>query len=543
MSTVDSSIPKDNIKTYDYVVVGAGSAGAIVATRLSEDPDKEVLLLEAGPEDDSYWSKIPLGFAKILFIDKYMWRNHQTEPEPGLKNKQYPLMHGKLLGGSSAVNGLVHVRGTSFDYNSWEKDGAEGWGYKDVLPYFKKYERDHRGEDEYHGEDGPIGIEKARWQNPLADDFIDAAANTLNIPHNDDFNRPAIEGAGYWDLTTWNGRRSSTSETYIKPNRNRSNLHVLTEAYVTKVNFEGKTAVGVTYERDGEVYHARANRETILSGGALQTPQLLQLSGIGPADLLKEHGIDIVHDLEGVGENLVDHMQISRKYTTSSQHTLNKQVGNIFQQIKAGINYYLGPRNGPLTIGAALAGAFVKTRADVEAPDLQIHFLPYMPGDKGYDLANFSGFRLGMYQSRPVSRGRVRITSADPKDSPSILFNHLTEEEDVRTIMEGMKMAKRVVDSMPDKYNIKEIEPGADGDTDEGLLDYIRENGDTSFHFCGTARMGTDEMAVVDPQLRVRGVDKLRVIDASVMPTTSSGNINPAVLMIGEKGADLVKEQ
>jgi choline dehydrogenase len=538
---IEDSESKTNRKTYDYIIVGAGSAGAIVAARLSEDPDKKVLLLEAGPEDKSYWSKIPLGFAKILFNKKYMWWNHQTENEPGLKNNKYPLPHGKLLGGLSAINGLVHVRGSSFDYNTWEKEGADGWGYGDVLPYFKKSERDHRGEDEYHGGDGPIGVELARWKNPLADAFIDTAVTTLNMPRNNDFNRPNIEGVGYWDLATWKGRRSSTSAGYIKPNRKRPNFTILTEAYVTKVDFEGKTAVGVSYERDGELYHAQAKREVILSAGALQTPQLLQLSGIGPADLLKENGIEIVHELKGVGENLIDHMQVGRKYTTSSKYTLNKQVGTMFQQMLAGINYYLGPRNGPLTIGASLAGAYVKTRPDVEAPNLHLHFLPFMPGDKGWDLAKFSGFRLGMYQNRPESRGRVRITSSDPKASPSILFNHLSEEEDVRTILEGMKLAKRVADAMPQELMVKEIEPGPAGDSDEGLLDYIRTNGNTGFHYSGTARIGKDDLAVVDPQLRVRGINNLRVIDASVMPTIPSGNINAAVLMIGEKGADLVK--
>lgn len=543
MKKSNFSVPTGNVKNYDYVIVGAGSAGAIVAARLSEDPDKKVLLLEAGPEDNSFWSKIPLGFAKILFKEKYMWWNHETEPEPGLKNQQYPLPHGKLLGGSSAINGLVHVRGSSFDYDTWEKQGAKGWSYKDVLPYFKKYEKDHRGAGKYHGGDGPIGIERARWKNPLADAFIDTAAGTLDISHNDDFNSPNIEEAGYWDLATWNGYLSSTSEGYIKPNRKRPNLDVLTEAYVTKVEFDGKVATGVIYERDGQLHRARAHAEVILSAGALQTPQLLQLSGVGPADLLKQHGIEVVHELNGVGENLIDHMQVGRKYSTSSEYTLNKKVGGIFSQIKAGMNFYLGKRNGPLTIGASLAGAYVKTRPDVEAPDLHLHFLPFMPGDKGWDLAYFSGFRLGMYQNRPKSRGRVQITSADPKGSPSILFNHLSEDEDIRTILEGMKIAKRIADAMPKELNVKEIEPGADGDTDEGLLDYIRANGNTGFHYSGTARMGIDDMAVVDPQLRVRGVENLRVIDASVMPTITSGNINAAVLMIGEKGADLVKKK
>lgn len=300
-------------REFDYIVVGAGSAGAVVATRLSEDPKTEVLLLEAGPPDRSYWSRIPLGFAKILFNKKYMWWNHQTEPEPGLKGKRYPLPHGKLIGGSSAINGLVHVRGTPFDYDTWVARGAVGWGYRDVLAYFKKSERDHRGAGEYHGGDGPIGVELARWRNPLADAFLDAAVAALGIARNDDFNRPDIDGAGYWDLATWNGRRSSTSLGYIEPNRDRRNLHVETGAYVTKVELEARTAVGVVYEQGGQLRRARATREVILSAGALQTPQLLQLSGIGPEDLLREHGVAVAHESPGVGENLADHMQVGRE--------------------------------------------------------------------------------------------------------------------------------------------------------------------------------------------------------------------------------------
>lgn len=526
---------------YDYIVVGSGSAGAIVAARLTEDPSVRVLLLEAGPEDRSYWSRIPLGFGKIIFDKRYMWWNHMTDPEPHLNGKQYPLPHGKVVGGSSSINGLVHVRGARLDYDTWRDRGADGWGYEDVLPYFKKYEWDSRGENEYHGGSGPIGVELARWKNPLADAFI-AAAEANGIPRNTDFNGAEMYGTGYWDLMAWNVRRSSTSLAYIAPNRHRPNLRVLTEAFVTRIEFEGRTAVGVVYERGGEVHRARADREIILSAGALQTPQLLQVSGVGPGALLQELGIPVVHDLPGVGENLMDHVQVGRKYKTSSPHTLNKKVGSLFSQILAGINYYLGPRNGPLTIGASLAGAYVYTRPDAEAPDLHLHFLPFMPGEKGWDLAKFSGFRLGMYQNRPESRGRVRIKSPDPHESPSILFNHLAEEEDVRVLMAGMKLAKKIAETEPLKGQIiEEIEPGPRGDNDEDLLAYIRETADTGFHFCGTARMGKDDMAVVDPALRVRGVNRLRVIDASVMPTIVSGNINAAVLMIGEKGADLVK--
>lgn len=529
-------------ETFDYIVVGAGSAGAIVATRLSEDPNTRVLLLEAGPEDQSYWSRIPLGFAKIIFKEKYMWRQHTTAPEPHLNGRSFPLPHGKLIGGSSAINGLVHSRGVPLDYDTWEAQGAEGWGYEKVLPYFKKLESHHLGEGRYHGGSGPIVVERARWKNPLGDAFIEAAQKALDIPRNLDFGGKTVDGTGYWDLATSNGTRSSTSRMYLQPHRARPNLKIVSEAYVTKVLFNGKRARGVRYEWAGRTLEARAGREVILSAGALQTPQLLQLSGVGPGPLLQEHGIEVVHDLPGVGENLSDHMQAGRVYSTSSPYTFNAQVNGPLGYLKAGLQYYLGNRKGPLTIGAALAGAYLRTRPDVQAADVQLHLLPFMPGDKGYDLAEQSGFRLAMYQCRPLSRGHVRIVSNDPRDNPHILFNHLAEEEDRRAILEGMRMAKKIAEAMPRELNIQELKPGPEGDTDEGLLDYIRANADTSFHFCGTARMGTDEMAVVDPQLRVRGVQGLRVIDASVMPTEASANINPAVLMIGEKGADLLKE-
>jgi choline dehydrogenase len=391
----DSRIQSD-FDSYDYIIVGAGSAGAIVATRLSEDPNVKVLLLEAGPKNNNYWSKIPLGFAKIIFMKNYMWWKQQSEPEPGLNDRQFPLLHGKIIGGSSSVNGLVHVRCSPTDYNTWDKMGAEGWGYNDVLPYFKKYEHDHRGESKYHGGQGPIGVELAQWKNPLADAFITAVVESLGVPRNDDFNTPDILGAGYWDLTTWKGHRSSTSACYIKPNRKRPNFTILSKAFATKIEFEGKTANEIVYERNGQLHRVRANREIILSAGALMTPQLLQLSGIGPADLLRKYGIEVVLDLKRVGENLMNHPQVSRNYTTSSKYTFNREVGNIFSQAWAGIKYYLGAKNSPLKVGAAMAGAFLYTREGLIAPDIQLHFLPFMQGKKVWNLANFSRFHLSM---------------------------------------------------------------------------------------------------------------------------------------------------
>ena len=526
---------------YDYVIVGGGSAGAIIAARLAEDPASRVLVLEAGPENTSYWSRVPLGFAKILFNPRFMWLDWKTQPDESLGGTVYELPHGKLLGGSSAINGLVHVRGNPGDYDEWGRAGATGWNYESLLPYFKKSEHDHRGETEFHGGNGPFKVERARWQNPLADSFIDAASSHLGIPKNDDFNRNRIEGAGYWDLATWNGTRTSTDIVYLKPARKQPNLHVVTEALVTSVDFDGKRAKGVTYRRDTRELHVAVRRDVILSAGALHTPQLLQVSGIGPGALLQKYGIAVVHDLPGVGENLMDHVQYGAKFRTTSRHTFNKQVGSMLMQGLQGIRHYLLPRNGPLNIGASLAGAFFRTRPELPEPDIQLHFLPFMPGDKGWDLADFSGFRLGMYQGRPFSRGYARISGRSVDDQPDFVFNHLSHEEDAAVAVAGMRAAMKVGAAMPSEFGIEQIDPGPNLSNDE-LLAWIKANSGTAFHFAGTARMGTDDMSVVDPtSMRVRGVDGLRIVDASVMPGEVTANIHPAVIAIAERAADLIK--
>jgi choline dehydrogenase len=526
---------------YDFVIVGGGSAGAIVATRLAEDPDNRVLVLEAGPENTSYWSRVPLGFAKILFNPKFMWLDWKTQPDESLGGTVYGLPHGKLLGGSSAINGLVHVRGNPGDYDDWEKAGATGWNYASLLPYFKKSEHDSRGETEFHGGNGPFKVEPARWKNPLADAFIDTACRVLGVPRNDDFNRNNIEGAGYWDLATWNGRRTSTDVAYLKPARKKTNVAVITEATVTRIDFDGRRATGVRYRRNGQEYRISARRDVVLAAGALHTPQLLQVSGVGPGAPLQRLGIRVVHDLPGVGENLMDHVQYGAKFKTSSPYTFNRKVGSWVTQGIEGVKYYLLPRNGPLNIGASLAGAFFRTDPALSEPNIQLHFLPFMPGDKGWDLAKFSGFRLGMYQGRPHSRGYARITSPSVDDQPDLVFNHLSHEEDVAVAMAGMRTAMKIAAAMPADAEIEQIAP-KQNPSDEELLQYIKETSDTAFHFAGTARMGTDDMAVVDSTtMRVRGIEGLRVVDASVLPGEVTGNIHPAVIAVAERAADLIK--
>ena len=526
---------------YDYVIVGGGSAGAIVAARLAEDPGSRVLVLEAGPENTSYWSRVPLGFAKILFKPEFMWLDWKTQPDESLGGTVYALPHGKLLGGSSAINGLVHVRGNPGDYDAWEEAGATGWNYRSLLPYFKKSEHDSRGETEFHGGSGPFKVEPARWKNPLADAFIETASRVLGVPRNDDFNRNRIEGAGYWDLATWNGRRTSTDVAYLEDARRKPNLDVVTEATVTRIDFDGRRATGVTYRKDGQPFQATARRDVILAAGALHTPQLLQVSGVGPGALLQRHGIVVVHDLPGVGENLMDHVQYGAKFKTTSPHTFNKKVGSWLTQAIQGVKYYLLPRNGPLNIGASLAGAFFRTDPQLPEPDIQLHFLPFMPGDKGWDLADFSGFRLGMYQGRPHSRGHARITSPSVDDQPDFVFNHLSHEEDVGVAMAGMRAAMSIAAAMPADLAIEQIAPKPNP-SDAELLQYIKETSDTAFHFAGTARMGGDDMAVVEPTtMRVRGVEGLRVVDASVLPGELTANIHPAVIGVAERAADLIK--
>jgi choline dehydrogenase len=523
---------------FDYIIVGAGSAGCVLANRLSEDGKNSVLLLEAGPKDTNLWIHVPLGYGK-LFKEKSVNWMYQTEPEPGLDGRTVFQPRGKVLGGSSSINGLLYVRGQHEDYDRWRQHGNSGWGYDDVLPYFKKAENQQRGADDFHGVGGPQPVSDLGHADPLSAAFIAAAAET-GIPVNPDFNGASQEGAGFFQTTTWRGRRASTAVAYLRPAKARKNLHVETSALAQRVVFDGRRAVAVVYRQAGVLRGARARKEIIVSGGAYNSPQLLQLSGVGPADLLRRHGIGVVLDAPGVGHDLQDHLQVRVVMRCAKRITLNDIVNHPVRRIMAGAQY-AAFRTGPLSIAAGTSGAFFKTSPRLATPDIQIHFLPFSTDKMGEKLHSFSGFSASVCQLRPESRGSLRIGSADPSAPPEIRINYLSTEVDRAANVEGLKILRKILRAPAlSSYVVEEVDPGAKVSTDEELLDYFRRRGSTIYHPTSTCRMGSDALAVVDQRLRLRGIEGLRVVDASIMPDLVSGNTNAAVIMIAEKASDMI---
>jgi len=523
---------------FDYIIVGAGSAGCVLANRLTADGKHSVLLLEAGPEDSHLWIHIPLGYGR-LFKEKAVNWMYQTEPEPGLNGRNVFQPRGKVLGGSSSINGLLYVRGQHEDYDRWRQHGNLGWGFDDVLPYFKKAEDQTRGADDFHGVGGPLPVSDWRHADPLSAAFVDAAAE-VGFPKNSDFNGATQEGAGFFQTTTKGGRRASTAVAYLRPAKARPNLHVETSALAERILFEGRRAVGVAYRRAGVPRTARARKEILISGGAFNSPQLLQLSGVGPADMLRQHGIEVVLDAPGVGNDLQDHMQVRVVMRCSQAITLNDIVNNPIRKVLTGLRY-AAFRTGPLTIAAGTSGAFFKTNPRLATPDIQIYFLPFSTDKMGEKLHPFSGFTASVCQLRPESRGSLRIKSADPAAPPEIRINYLASDVDRATNVEGLKILRKILHARAlAPYVVEEIDPGDKITSDEALLAYCRARGTTIYHPTSTCRMGNDPLAVVDQRLRVRGVDGLRVIDASVMPDLVSGNTNAPIIMIAEKVSDLI---
>jgi choline dehydrogenase len=527
--------------TFDYVVVGAGSAGCVLANRLSENGQYSVCLLEAGPPDRNLWIHVPIGYGKTMFHPVYNW-GFYTDADPGMNGRKLYWPRGRTLGGSSSINGLIFVRGQREDYDAWAAAGNRGWSWDDCLPYFKKLEHNDAGESAARGVGGPLWASSIKARHELVDAFI-AAANRLGVPRTDDFNTGNQEGVGYYQLTTRRGFRCSTAVAYLRPAKKRRNLHIRCNAHASKVLIENGRAVGVEFLHNGARHTVRAGREVLLTAGALQSPQLLHLSGIGPVDLLQQFGIPVVKEAPGVGENLQDHLQIRSIYEVAKPITTNDQLRTLWGQARIGLQYML-TRTGPLSIGINQGGLFCRVVPESgNVPDIQFHFATLSADMAGAKVHPFSGCTYSICQLRPESRGYVRIKSIDPLDAPSMQPNYLSTDLDRRTVVAGVKFTRAIASTEPMASLMKrEVKPGPDAVTDEDILQFCRKNGQTIFHPSGTAKMGTkdDPMAVVDERLRVYGVRSLRVVDCSIMPTLVSGNTNVPIVMVAEKAADMI---
>lgn len=532
---------------FDFIVVGAGSAGCVLANRLTENGRFSVLLLEVGGSDLNFWIWMPIGYGKTFYKPGVNWM-YETEPVPELNDRTSYWPRGKVLGGSSSINAMVYIRGQAGDFEDWKAMGNPGWGWDDVLPYFKKSETNDCGGDAIRGDSGPVHVATMdRDLHPMCQDFL-RAGQALQFSHNPDFNGATLEGVGTYQNTAKNGFRMSAARAYLHPARRRSNLRVEQQALVERILFEGKRAVGVAYRQKGHLHRVRARREVILSAGSVNSPQLLQLSGVGPANLLKDKGIEVVHAAAGVGRNLQDHLAIDYLYR-SKVPTLNNQLYPWYGKLWHGLNYVLR-RRGPLSLGVNQAGGFVRSRPGLERPNMQLYFSPVSytkapPGKR--PLMNpdpFPGFLLGAQPSRPTSRGYLEIRSADPGEAPAIHPNYMSTDHDVQEMLEASKLMRQLAETPALLRLIEtEIAPGPHIQSDEDMIADCRARAGTVFHPVSTCRMGPDVRTdVVDARLRVHGVSGLRVIDASIFPTVTSGNTNAPAIMVGEKGADLIQE-
>jgi choline dehydrogenase len=535
---MDPKTERDMSDTYDFIVIGAGSSGCVLANRLSANARHRVLVLEAGRRDSNPWIHVPGGIFKLIHNAAWDWC-YQTEPEAELAGRKIQWPRGKMLGGSSSINGMIYIRGQAEDFDHWRQLGNRGWSYEDVLPYFRRSEDQARGPDAFHGIGGPVAVTDPRFSLPIVEAFV-RAAGQAGVPLNSDFNGARQEGVGNFQLTVRNGRRSSAAVAYLRPVSKRPNLRVETGALVRRVILDGKRAIGVEYEAGGEVRVADCAREIILSAGAIASPQILQLSGIGDGPRLSALGIPVGHHLPGVGGNLQDHLQARAVFRTRHPITLNDQARTLVQRAMIGAEY-LFRRRGVLSFGASLAGAFVRTDPRAATADVQLHFQPLSLDSYDGKLHDFSAFTISACQLRPQSRGEIFLASADPRRAPRIKANYLSEKEDQMAMVRAVRLIRQIAAAPALAAEVEaEWRPSPLLNTDDDILGYVRETASSIFHPVGTCKMGSDPGAVVDDELRVHGVFGLRVIDCSIMPTLVSGNTNAAAMMIGEKGADLV---
>jgi len=529
-------------RAYDYIVIGSGSAGAVVAARLSEDPDVSVLLLEAGGRDRHPLQLMPLAMLKVAY-SRFGTFQFWSEPEPGLNGRSIQIPHGRTLGGSTSINAMIYIRGNRGDYDQWQAQGNDAWGYQGVLPYFRKSEHNERFSNEYHGFGGPMSVSTQIECNPLSRAWV-RGLQELGVPFNHDVNGADQYGVTYYDVTQRNARRESASTAFLRPARDRENLHVLTRAQATRVIISGARAIGIEYQTKSGRGTVRAEREVILSGGAVNSPKLLMLSGIGDADELRAVGIDPVHHLPGVGKNFQDHMDV---YLTAETQPISYNMEDRWDRAARHMFQYLLYRKGPMTAAVCEAGAFVYSSQfggpETEWPDIQMHILPAYVIDHGRQRRKGHGITINTCNVRPRSIGSVRLRSSNPVDHPLIDPNFCGDPEgyDWRVSMAGFRWGRAVLNSQALKPFIKyEFMPGADVQSDEQLRDYIRQWSKTDYHPVGSCKMGNDDLAVVDQQLRVHGLEGLRVVDASVMPTLISGNTQAPSIMIGEKGSAII---
>lgn len=525
--------------TYDYVIVGGGTAGCILANRLTASGRHRVLLLEAGGEPRSPWIGIPAGFTKLLTNRHYNWR-FQTEAEDNTDRRVIAVPRGKGLGGSTLINGMIYVRGQPGDYDAWRDAGAAGWGFADVEPYFRKLEH-YAGGGPERGHGGPMHVEQVRERFPISDAFLEAA-QADGWPWNEDYNGQRQDGVGHYQVTQRRGRRWSAYDAYLKPARRRANLRIETQAQVLRVQLEGRRCTGVVYRQDGREIAVAARAEVILAAGAVQTPQLLELSGIGQPRLLQSFGIEVRHALAGVGENYIDHFATRMNWRVKDVATLNEMTRD--WRLGLAVSRYLLRRTGFLTLGTGLVHAFVKTRPELPTPDAQYFFMHASYANAAERILDRQpGITIGVTQLRPESVGSIHVRSTDPGACPSIRPNFLASPVDRECMVRSMQIARRIVSRPPmQRYLVEEMSPGIGVQDDADWLAFARANGQTIYHPLGTCRMGEDEAAVVDSRLRLRGLQGLRVVDASVMPRMVSGNIQAAVMMVAEKGADHILE-